>query len=62
MSEDYFLYYEEIDWFTRAAGRFDLLVASDAHVYHREGGSIGSAKLAPRAVPALGPAHVPQRA
>jgi GT2 family glycosyltransferase len=42
MSEDYFLYYEEIDWFTRAADRFDLLVAPDAHLYHREGGSIGS--------------------
>ena len=42
MSEDYFLYYEEIDWFTRAAGRFDLLVAEAAHLYHREGGSIGS--------------------
>jgi GT2 family glycosyltransferase len=42
MSEEYFLYYEEIDWFTRADGRFDLLVAPDAHLYHREGGSIGS--------------------
>jgi GT2 family glycosyltransferase len=42
MSEAYFLYYEEIDWFTRAAGRFDLLVAAGARLYHREGGSIGS--------------------
>jgi GT2 family glycosyltransferase len=42
MSEEYFLYYEEIDWFTRAAGRFDLVVARDARLYHREGGSIGS--------------------
>lgn len=42
MSEDYFLYYEEIDWFTRAAGRFDLIVAGGARLYHREGGSIGS--------------------
>jgi GT2 family glycosyltransferase len=42
MSEDYFLYYEEIDWFTRANGRYDILVASDAHLYHREGSSIGS--------------------
>ena len=37
-----FLYYEEIDWFTRAAGRFALLIAADAHLYHREGASIGS--------------------
>jgi GT2 family glycosyltransferase len=42
MNEAYFLYYEEIDWFTRAAGRFELLVAGDARLYHREGGSIGS--------------------
>ena len=42
LNEDYFLYYEEIDWFTRCAGRFDLLVAENAHLYHREGASIGS--------------------
>lgn len=42
MCEDYFLYYEEIDWFTRAAGRFELCVAEDARLYHREGGAIGS--------------------
>ncbi len=42
LNEDYFLYYEEIDWFTRAAGRYRLLVARDAHLYHREGSSIGS--------------------
>lgn len=42
MNEEYFLYYEEIDWFTRASNRFDILVAGDAHLYHREGGSIGS--------------------
>jgi GT2 family glycosyltransferase len=42
LNEAYFLYYEEIDWFTRAAGRYALLVARDAHLYHREGGSIGS--------------------
>ena len=42
MNEDYFLYYEEIDWFTRAHGRFDILVASGARLYHREGSSIGS--------------------
>jgi GT2 family glycosyltransferase len=42
MNEAYFLYYEEIDWFTRAEGRFDLLIAAGARLYHREGGSIGS--------------------
>lgn len=43
MNEAYFLYYEEIDWFTRAKGRFPLCVARDARIYHREGQSIGSA-------------------
>ena len=45
MSEDYFLYYEEIDWFTRAAGRYTLRIAGDARLYHREGSSIGSRTL-----------------
>lgn len=43
MCEEYFLYYEEIDWFTRAAGRFELCLAEDAVIYHREGSAIGSA-------------------
>ncbi|QFU77166.1 glycosyltransferase [Halioglobus maricola] len=42
MGEQYFLYYEEIDWFTRANGRFELLVEPAARIYHREGSSIGS--------------------
>ena len=42
LSDDYFLYYEEIDWFTRAGRSVRRCVASDARVYHREGGSIGS--------------------
>ena len=42
MSEDYFLYYEEIDWFTRAQGRYKICIANDARLYHREGAAIGS--------------------
>jgi len=42
LNEDYFLYYEEIDWFARAGVSFRPCIAVDAHVYHREGGSIGS--------------------
>jgi GT2 family glycosyltransferase len=42
MSEDYFLYYEEIDWFTRAQGRYNICIAQDATLYHREGAAIGS--------------------
>lgn len=42
MSEEYFLYYEEIDWFTRANGRYKICIAEDAIIYHREGAAIGS--------------------
>lgn len=42
MSERYFLYFEEIDWATRARGRFTTAFAHGAIVYHKEGGSIGS--------------------
>jgi GT2 family glycosyltransferase len=42
MDEGYFLYWEEIDWATRAAGRFRLGYCDDAKVYHRVGMSIGT--------------------
>lgn len=46
MEESYFLYYEEIDWSTRNrrrnAGAFSTAYATDAIVWHKEGGSIGS--------------------
>jgi len=52
LNEEYFLYYEEIDWFTRAGAASRPCIAADAHVYHREGGSIGSPSLL-RAKPSL---------
>lgn len=42
MSERYFLYFEEIDWATRARGRYSLAFAPQSTVYHKEGRSIGS--------------------
>lgn len=42
MNEDYFLYYEELDWACRARHRFTLAYAKDSIVYHKEGGSIGT--------------------
>ncbi|MFN7173333.1 MAG: glycosyltransferase family 2 protein [Thermaurantiacus tibetensis] len=45
MSEAYFLYYEEIDWATRGKDRFRLGYARGATVYHRHGGTIGSAPV-----------------
>ncbi|WP_235533763.1 glycosyltransferase family 2 protein [Pelomonas sp. Root405] len=43
MREDYFLYYEEIDWATRGGGRFRLGYAPGSVVLHKEGASIGTA-------------------
>lgn len=42
LEEGYFLFFEELDWVGRAAGRFDLGYAPDAVVWHHEGATIGS--------------------
>lgn len=42
MAEDYFLYFEEVDWFARARGRFRLGFCADAVVLHHVGKSIGT--------------------
>jgi GT2 family glycosyltransferase len=42
MNEEYFLYFEEIDWAIRGQGRFRMAFARDAIVFHKEGRSIGS--------------------
>ena len=42
MTEDYFLYYEEMDWARRIRGRFRQAYARDAIIFHREGATIGS--------------------
>ena len=41
LQDDYFLYFEELDWATRARGSFRLGYASKSIVYHKEGSSIG---------------------
>jgi GT2 family glycosyltransferase len=43
MCEDYFLYFEEIDWALRAGSRFKLAYAPDSVVFHKVGAS--SAKV-----------------
>ncbi|HYF40105.1 MAG TPA: glycosyltransferase family 2 protein [Gemmatimonadales bacterium] len=43
LSESYFLYYEELDWVTRAGGLFEIAYSPDSTVYHKEGSSIASA-------------------
>ena len=42
MAEEYFLYFEELDWAYRAHGRFSLAYAAESIVYHKEGSSAGS--------------------
>ena len=42
MSEAYFLYFDEIDWATRARGKYSLAYASQSVVYHKEGSAIGT--------------------
>lgn len=42
MSEDYFLYCEEIDWATRGKGRFSLALAEKSIVFHKKGMTTGS--------------------
>jgi GT2 family glycosyltransferase len=44
LSESYFLYYEELDWMTRAGPRFELVYSPDSVVYHKEGSSIDAAE------------------
>lgn len=50
MPEDYFLYYEEVDWALRR-GDLPLLYCADAIVYHRAGTAIGSPTLGRPASP-----------
>ena len=42
MCEDYFLYYEEIDWAIRARKKFTIACEPRSVVYHKEGASIGA--------------------
>lgn len=42
MDEEYFIYYEELDWALRAKGRYRLGYAPDSVIYHKEGSSIGT--------------------
>lgn len=44
MREDYFLYYEEVDWAMRR-GNLPLALCPEARVYHRAGTAIGSPTL-----------------
>ena len=47
LCEDYFLYWEELDWAARSAGRFRLGYAPLSVVRHRVGASIGTSDFGP---------------
>lgn len=49
MSEDYFLYFEEIDWAVRAKGTFSLAYARNSMVYHKIGASTESRDVGEKA-------------
>jgi len=42
MAEDYFLYYEDLDWALRGSEHFTLAYAQDSLIFHKAGASIGS--------------------
>ncbi|MCX8026856.1 MAG: glycosyltransferase family 2 protein [Thermodesulfovibrionales bacterium] len=45
MSEEYFLYFEELDWILRGKRKkWDIIQCNDSIVYHKEGSTIGSSK------------------
>lgn len=46
MTEEYFLYFEELDWFFKAKKKgYSLAVALESVVYHKEGASIGTSSV-----------------
>jgi GT2 family glycosyltransferase len=45
MQDDYFLYYEEIDWATRGLDRYRLGYAPRSHIFHKSGAN--SSKIMP---------------
>lgn len=45
LNEDYFLYYEELDWAKRGERAFLLGYAPDSIVYHKEGASAGTSAI-----------------
>jgi GT2 family glycosyltransferase len=46
LNEQYFLYFDELDWAARAKGKFQLAYCPRSVVYHREGGIIGTNRAA----------------
>jgi GT2 family glycosyltransferase len=50
MDENYFLYFEELDWVERGRSRFAIDFCPSATVFHKEGAAIGSASTGRKSV------------
>ena len=50
LSEEYFLYYEELDWVFRSRNSYSLAYAPKSLVYHKGGGTINSPKVPSEAI------------
>jgi len=48
LSEDYFLFFEELDYAQRIKGKYLMSCACDSIVYHKEGASIGAKAAKPK--------------
>ena len=48
LEEDYFLFFEELDYAQRIKGKYTLACATDSIVYHKEGASIGAKASEPK--------------
>lgn len=48
LNEEYFLYYEELDWKEKIGDKYKIDCADKSIVYHKEGGSIGSNACNPK--------------
>lgn len=46
LNEQYFLYFEEVDWAIRGRSRFELGYCAASRILHKEGRSIGSHRKA----------------
>lgn len=45
MCEDYFLYFEELDWAQRSKGLYLMTYADKSLIYHKEGATLGSSSI-----------------
>lgn len=60
MNEQYFLFFEEIDWSTRGRNRFRLGYSPASIVYHKQGRSTGESQTLPKHLNTVGGGYGPR--